>query len=82
MLGKMLHGEIVILSKVYIISSSIPKAGINFFNPIRKTDQAFIPLPNVELNVIAIDDDELVFDESESYSFIESSPKSYTFSEN
>ena len=56
-------------------------AGINFFNPIRKTDQAFIPLPNVELNVIAIDDDELVFDESESYSFIESSPKSYTFSE-
>ena len=56
-------------------------AGINFFNPIRKTDQAFIPLPNVELNVIAIDDDELVFDESESYSFIESSPKSYVFSE-
>ena len=31
--------------------------------------------------MIAIDDDELVFDESESYSFIESSPKSYTFSE-
>ena len=56
-------------------------AAINFFNPIRKTDQAFIPLPNVELNVTAIDDDELVFDESESYSFTESSPKSYTFSE-
>ena len=56
-------------------------AAINFFNPIRKTDQAFIPLPNVELNVTAIDDDELVFDESESYFFIESSPKSYTFSE-
>ena len=56
-------------------------AAINFFNPIRKTDQAFIPLPNVELNVTAIDDDELVFDESESYSFIETSPKSYVFSE-
>ena len=56
-------------------------AGINFFNPIRKNDQAFTPLPNVELNVIAIDYDEFVFDESESYSFIESSPKSYTFSE-
>ena len=37
-------------------------AGINFFNPIKKTNQAFIPLPNVELNVIAIDDDELVTD--------------------
>ena len=56
-------------------------AAINFFNPIRKTDQAFIPLPNVELNVTAIDDDGLVFDESESYSFIETSPKSYVFSE-
>ena len=56
-------------------------AGINFFNPIRKTNQAFIPLPNVELNAIAIDDDELVLDESESYSFIDINPKSYTFSE-
>ena len=56
-------------------------AGINFFNPIRKTDQAFTPTPNVEANVIAIDDDELVFDESESYSFIDINPKSYTFSE-
>ena len=55
-------------------------AGINFFNPIEKTDQAFTPTPNVELNMIAIDDNELVLDESESYSFIESSPKSYTFS--
>ena len=55
-------------------------AGINFFNPIRKTNQAFMPLPNVEQNVIAVDDDELVIDESESYSFVESSPKSYTFS--
>ena len=56
-------------------------AGINFFNPKRKTNQAFIPLPNVELNVITIDDDELVINDSESYSFIESSPKSYAFSE-
>ena len=56
-------------------------AGINFFNPIRKTDQAFTPLPNVETNVTVVDDDELVFDESESYYFIETSPKSYAFSE-
>ena len=54
--------------------------GINFFNPIEKTDQAFTPMPNVEQNAIAVDDDELVIDESESYSFIESSPKYYTFS--
>ena len=56
-------------------------AGINFFNPIEKTDQAFTPTPNEEQNVIAIDYDDLVIDESESYSFIESSPKSYAFSE-
>ena len=49
-------------------------AGINFFNPIKNTDQAFMPLPNIKVNVIAID-------EPESYSFVESSPKSYTFSE-
>ena len=49
-------------------------AAINFFNPINKTDLAFTPLPAVKVNVIAID-------EPESYSFVESSPKSYTFSE-
>ena len=57
-------------------------AGINFFNPIEKTDQAFIPMPNAEQNVIAVDDDKLLIGESESYSFIENSPKSYIFSNN